>query len=68
MADQKGKVVLMFFIYTRCIDICPFIAAKVKEVYQQLGPDAQNVTFDAVTTDSKRDVPQSHCPITKRLD
>jgi protein SCO1/2 len=58
MGEEKGKVVVMSFIYTHCTDICPFIAAKVKEVYQQLGPDALNVVFVAVTTDPKRDVPQ----------
>jgi cytochrome oxidase Cu insertion factor (SCO1/SenC/PrrC family) len=67
MADQKGKVVLMCFIYTHCTDICPFIAAKVKEVYQQLGPDAHNVSFVAVTTDPKRDVPSVTLPYSKAL-
>ena len=67
MADQRGKVVLMCFIYTHCTDICPFEAAKVKEVYQQLGPDAQNVSFIAVTTDPKRDVPAVTLPYSKAL-
>jgi len=67
MADQKGKVVLMCFIYTHCTDICPFIAAKVKEVYQQLGPDAKNVVLVAVTTDPKRDVPAVTLPYSKAL-
>ncbi len=67
MADQRGKVVLMCFIYTHCTDICPFIAAKVKEVYQQLGPDAKNVVLVAVTTDPKRDVPAVTLPYSKAL-
>jgi len=67
MVEQKGKVVVMCFIYTHCTDICPFIAAKVKEVYQQLGPDANNVAFVAVTTDPKRDVPKTTLPYSKAL-
>jgi cytochrome oxidase Cu insertion factor (SCO1/SenC/PrrC family) len=67
MANQKGKVVVMCFIYTHCTDICPFIAAKVKEAYQQLGADAQNVSFVAVTTDPKRDVPSVTLPYSKAL-
>ena len=67
LADQKGKVVLMCFIYTHCTDICPFIAAKVKEVYQQLGPDSKNVVLVAVTTDPKRDVPAVTLPYSKAL-
>jgi len=67
MAEQKGKVVVMCFIYTHCTDICPFIAAKVKEVYQQLGADSRNVAFVAVTTDPKRDVPETTLPYSKAL-
>jgi len=67
MSEQKGKVVVMCFIYTHCTDICPFIAAKVKEVYQQLGADAGNVAFVAVTTDPKRDVPAVTLPYSRAL-
>ncbi|HUI72156.1 MAG TPA: SCO family protein [Spirochaetia bacterium] len=67
MADQKGKVVLMCFIYTHCTDICPFIAAKVKDIHQLLGPDAGNVVLVAVTTDPKRDVPAVTLPYSKAL-
>ena len=58
MAAQKGKVVLMSFIYTHCTDLCPFVVLKVKDTYALLGSDAANVVFVAVTTDPKRDVPQ----------
>ncbi len=67
MAEQKGKVVVMCFIYTHCTDICPFIAAKVKEASLQLGPDAKSVVFVAVTTDPKRDVPAVTLPYSKAL-
>ena len=67
MAAQEGKVVLMCFIYTHCTDICPFEAAKVKDVYQQLGSDAKNVVFVAVTTDPKRDVPAVTLQYSKAL-
>jgi cytochrome oxidase Cu insertion factor (SCO1/SenC/PrrC family) len=67
MAAQRGKVVVMCFLYTHCTDICPFEAAKVKEAYQQLGPDARNVVFVAVTTDPKRDVPRVTLPYSKAL-
>lgn len=58
MAETRGKVVLLSFIYTHCTDICPFEAVKVKEVYGLLGKDADEVAFVAVTTDPKRDVPR----------
>ena len=68
LADARGKVVLMCFIYTHCTDICPFISVKVRDVYQQLGPDASNVVFVAVTTDPKRDVPEVTSAYSKALD
>jgi len=67
MADGKGKVVVMSFIYTHCTDICPFIAVKVRDAYQLLGSDAAGVVFVAVTTDPKRDVPQVTLPYSKAL-
>ena len=67
MADMKGRVVLMSFIYTHCTDICPFIALKVKDAYTLLGNDAANVVFVAVTTDPKRDVPPVTTAYSKEL-
>ena len=67
MADMKGKVVLMSFIYTHCTDICPFIALKVKDAYNLLGDDSANVVFVAVTTDPKRDIPQVTSAYSKEL-
>ena len=58
MATTKGKVVLMTFIYTHCEDTCPFLAIKVKDAHDFLGPDAANVVIVAVTTDPNRDTPQ----------
>lgn len=57
MADARGKVVVMSFIYTHCTDLCPFITLKVKDAWQLLGADASRVVFVAVTTDPQRDVP-----------
>ncbi len=55
MADTKGKVVVMTFIYTHCTDLCPFITLKVKDARDQLGKDADKAVFVAVTTDPQRD-------------
>ena len=67
LADARGKVVVLCFIYTHCTDICPFIAVKVRDAYQQLGADAANVAFVAVTTDPKRDIPDVTSAYSKAL-
>jgi cytochrome oxidase Cu insertion factor (SCO1/SenC/PrrC family) len=55
MADARGKVVLMSFIYTHCTDLCPFIALKLKDAWQLLAADAKDVEIVLVTTDPRRD-------------
>ena len=67
MADTRGKVVLMTFIYTHCTDICPYISLKVKEAYDLLGADASNVVIVAVTTDPKRDIPKLTAAYSKEI-
>src|SRR5947207_1988673 len=43
LADFKGKVVVMFFGYTQCPDVCPTTMAEMSAVMQQLGPQADQV-------------------------
>ena len=67
MADSRGKVALMLFIYTHCTDICPYEAVKVKLAHDLLGSDARNAVFVAVTTDPKRDTPAVCAAYSKAL-
>jgi protein SCO1/2 len=55
MADFKGKVVVMFFGYTQCPDVCPTTMAEMTEVLKQLGPQADQVQVLFVTVDPERD-------------
>jgi protein SCO1/2 len=55
MADFKGKVVIMFFGYTQCPDVCPTTMAEMTEVLKQLGPQADQVQVLFVTVDPERD-------------
>jgi protein SCO1/2 len=56
MADTRGRVVVLTFIYTHCTDACPFISLKVKNAISLLGKDMDKAAFVAVTTDPKRDI------------
>jgi len=55
LADFKGKVVLMFFGYTQCPDVCPTTMAELAGVMQQLGPQADQVQVLFATIDPARD-------------
>ena len=40
LADFRGKVVVLFFGYTHCPDVCPATLAELAEVMRRLGDDA----------------------------
>ena len=57
LTDFRGKVVVMFFGYTRCPDVCPTTMAELQQVMQRLGDDAKRVQVLFVTVDPERDTP-----------
>src|SRR3954452_15492467 len=57
LADFKGKVVVLFFGYTHCPDVCPTTLAELAEAMKQLGNDVQRVQVLFVTVDPERDTP-----------
>lgn len=57
LADFRGKVVVVFFGFTHCPDVCPGTLAKWAEVRKRLGKDAEKVQVLFVTVDPERDTP-----------
>jgi protein SCO1/2 len=58
LADFKGKVVVVFFGYTQCPDVCPTTMAEMASVMQKLGPQADQVQVLFITLDPERDTQQ----------
>jgi protein SCO1/2 len=58
LADFKGKVVVVFFGYTQCPDVCPTTMAELASVMQKLGPQADQVQVLFITLDPERDTQQ----------
>lgn len=58
LADFKGKVLVVFFGYTQCPDVCPTTMAEVAEVKRSLGADGDKVQGVFVTIDPERDTAQ----------
>ncbi len=58
LSDFKGKVVVMFFGYTQCPDVCPTTMAELADVMKQLGPSADQVQVLFVSLDPERDTPK----------
>lgn len=55
LADFRGKVVLLFFGYVHCPDVCPTTLADMAQALQLLGDDAKRVQVLFVTVDPERD-------------
>ena len=55
LADYRGKVVVVFFGFTHCPDVCPTTLGEIKLALQKLGSEAQRVQVLFVTLDPERD-------------
>jgi protein SCO1/2 len=57
LASEKGHLVLLYFGYTHCPDICPATLADWARARRALGPKAGAVRFVFVSVDPERDTP-----------
>jgi protein SCO1/2 len=56
--DFAGKLVVLFFGYTQCPDVCPTTMAELAEVKKSLGADGDKLQAIFVTVDPARDTPE----------
>jgi len=57
LADFKGKVIVLFFGYTNCLDICPGIMGKLAGTIKKLGNDSNHVQVLFISVDPEHDTP-----------
>ncbi len=55
LKDFAGKVVVVFFGFTQCPDVCPTSMAELAQVKQLLGPDGDKLQAIFITVDPERD-------------
>jgi protein SCO1/2 len=59
LADLRGKVVAVTFIYTFCVDTCPVLTPMMSFIQDQLGADfGAKIAFVSITVDPERDTPK----------
>lgn len=58
LADFKGKVVVIFFGYTHCPDVCPTTLSELAGIKKALGSDAERLQVLFITLDPQRDTPE----------
>jgi protein SCO1/2 len=58
LSQQRGRVVLLTFLYTDCPDVCPLVATNLNTVLRSLGPRQRaRVRVIAVSVDPAHDTP-----------
>jgi protein SCO1/2 len=58
LADFKGRVVVVFFGFTQCPDVCPTTLADLAEARKRLGAAGEALQVVFITLDPERDTPQ----------
>jgi len=58
LADWRGKVVVVFFGYTQCPDVCPTTMAELAQIRTMLGAEGDRLQTVFVTIDPERDTPE----------
>lgn len=57
LSQERGRYVLITFLYVHCPNVCPIIAGQVNEALRELGPARNQVRVLAVSVDPKGDTP-----------
>lgn len=68
LAHERGSVVLLYFGYTHCPDLCPTTLTDWKRIKDALGRDASRVRFVFVSVDPARDDPATLQRYVSRFD
>ncbi len=58
LSDLRGQVVLIYFGYTNCPDVCPMTLASYKRAKALLGDDAERLAVLFISVDGARDTPE----------
>lgn len=67
-ASLRGKVVLLFFGYTHCPDICAPTLTRLAAAMRELGPKARGAQVVFVTVDPAHDTPARLAAFLQRFD
>ncbi|MFM8322810.1 MAG: SCO family protein [Chloroflexota bacterium] len=68
LADQRGKLVMLYFGYTFCPDVCPNTLGQVKQAQKALGRRGSDVQVVMISVDPQRDTPEVLARYLKNFD
>jgi protein SCO1 len=58
LSDLRGKPVLLTFGFTHCPDVCPITLGEMREIYNSLDNQSDNLHFVFISVDGQRDTPE----------
>lgn len=58
LKDFAGKIVVVFFGFTQCPDVCPTAMLELAEIKRSLGADGDKLQAILITVDPERDTPE----------
>jgi protein SCO1/2 len=58
LSDFRGKIVVLYFGYTSCPDVCPTTLANLRRALNDLGAQADEVQVIFVAVDWQKDTPE----------
>jgi protein SCO1 len=58
LQEFQGRIVVVFFGFAQCPDVCPTALMEIAEVREALGADGQRVQGIFITVDPERDTPE----------
>jgi protein SCO1/2 len=59
LRGERGKLVLLTFLYVECHDVCPLVAGNLNTTLRQLGPQRKDVRVLAISVDPVGDTPKA---------
>ena len=68
LSDYRGQVVVLTFLYTNCPDVCPLTTSLLRDTYDLLGEDSEEVALMAVSVDPERDSVETAYRISERWE
>lgn len=68
LTSERGRVVLVYFGFTECPDVCPVVLKRWAEVRAALGADTSRVRFVFVSVDPEHDTPAVAAAYARRFD
>ena len=68
LQDYQGKIVLLYFGYTHCPDVCPTTLADLRVAISELGEPANDIQVIMVSVDPERDSPEWLADYVHRFD